>query len=508
MIEAQSITMSFPGVRALDAVSFQCLAGEVHAVVGENGAGKSTLMKVLAGAYKPDSGAIAYDGKNVSWGSPHEARAAGINIIYQEFNLFPDLKVGENIFLAQEPTRLRVIDQRKIDELSVELMDRLGMKIDPQTVVGQLSVADQQMVEVAKALVNKMKVLILDEPTAVLSGLEVDLLFDRINRLRAEGAAIIYVSHRLQEVFRIADRVTVLKDGKLVTRLNTCDVQPNALVSLMIGRELSEVFPPKAKGRGNELLRVEKLNVGQWVHDASLSVHAGEVLGLAGLVGSGRTELAQGIYGGMPITSGQVTVGGVARTKPKPRSSIQSDLALLAEDRRRDGLMTNMNVRANLTAPIISRFTKRGFLSSKAEKTASRQEIKRYNIATRSIETNVSFLSGGNQQKVLMARGVLAAKKVLLLDEPTRGVDVGAKVEIYRIIRDLADAGMGILMISSELPEIIGMCDRVLVMRQGEITGELVGDEVTEEAVMALATIGIEQREECSLPAAAGGETA
>jgi ribose transport system ATP-binding protein len=508
MIEAQSITMSFPGVRALDAVDFQCLAGEVHAVVGENGAGKSTLMKVLAGAYKPDSGAIVYGGNTVSWSSPHEARAAGINIIYQEFNLFPDLRVGENIFLAQEPTRLRVIDQRKINEQSVELLDRLGIKIDPKILVGQLSVADQQMVEVAKALVNKMKVLILDEPTAVLSGPEVDLLFDRIKKLKAEGAAIIYVSHRLQEVFRIADRVTVLKDGKLVKRHNICDVQPNALVSLMIGRELSEVFPPKGNGRGEELLRVENLNVGTWVRDASLSVHAGEVLGLAGLVGSGRTELAQGIYGGMPITSGQVTIGETTRTKPKPKSSINSDLGLLSEDRRRDGLMTNMHVRANITAPIISRFTKRGFLSSKAEKMASREEIKRYNIATRSSETNVAFLSGGNQQKVLIARGVSAAKKVLLLDEPTRGVDVGAKVEIYRIIRNLADQGMGILMISSELPEIIGMCDRVLVMRQGEITGELVGGQVTEEAVMALATIGIEQREECSLPVAVGGETA
>jgi ABC-type sugar transport system ATPase subunit len=507
MIEVRSISKSFPGVLALDSVDLSVRDGEIRALVGENGAGKSTLIKIIAGAYKADSGSMLMDGHEVVWSSPSEARRAGISVIYQEFNLLPDMTVAENVFLAQEPLKYRrVIDQRRILRSASEVMDRLGVCIDPGARVGDLSVADQQMVEIAKALVGQARVLILDEPTAVIAGREVELLFQRLGALKMEGVAILYVSHRLEEVFQIADTVTVLKDGRLVDTVRISSIEPRGLVKMMVGRDIKEIYPSKARSRGKELMRVSNLSVGNRVKNATFSLFSGEILGMAGLVGSGRTELAQGVFGGIATTAGEIKLGDSTYSKTTPRRSIRRGLGFLTEDRRAEGLMPNMSVKANISSATLPEFTKFGFLDFAKERRAAEEEIRKYSIATRGPETNVYTLSGGNQQKVLLSRWVRACGDVLILDEPTRGVDVGAKVEIYRIMRKLADDGLGILMISSELPEIVGMCDRVLVMRQGCINGELSGSAIAEEAIMRLAALsGDESRATCEV---GGGEVA
>lgn len=492
MIELTGISKSFPGVKSLDGVAFEARAGEIHALLGENGAGKSTLIKTISGAYAPDEGTIRFDGKDRSWSSPREAKQAGIHVIHQELVLFPELTVAENIFAGEQPrNRFGLVDHRVKRTRAAEVLARLGHRIDPDTLVKDITVADQQMVEIAKALVGETKLLVLDEPTAVISGREADLLFERMKTLRDQGVCIIYISHRLEEIFRIADRVTVLKDGKYVGTWPTAELGRDELVARMVGRELADIFPPKRLPPPDAapVLSVRNLRMAPRVKDVSFDLAAGEVLGLAGLVGAGRSEVAHAIFGSARKETGTVTIGGETIDTPSPRESIDRGLGYLTEDRKGEGLLMLLDVAANVTAPKLAEFTRAGVLVRSAEAQSAADEIARFRIAVPGPLAGVAKLSGGNQQKILFARWTRSCRRVLILDEPTRGVDVGAKVEIYRIIRELADQGIGILVISSELPELVGLCTRVLVMREGVLTGEVSGEAVSETEIMRLATL-------------------
>jgi ribose transport system ATP-binding protein/rhamnose transport system ATP-binding protein len=432
-----------------------------------------------------------FDGKVVRWSSPGEAKRHGIHVVYQEFVLFPQMSVAENIFLDQERrNRLGLIDHGRTRRDARQLMDRLGISFDPQINAGALSVADQQMVEIARALVHKVKLLILDEPTAVISGREVTLLFERLRVLRNEGVAIMFISHRLEEVFAICDRVTVLKDGQLVGAESVSAVTRERLIAMMVGRELGGLYPPKrrASSESRPILRTEALSVDHRVHDVSIELRAGEIAALAGMVGAGRSELALGIFGALPITGGALHVGASSFASMTPARAIALGIGLASEDRKGQGLAMHLDVAANLTAPSLAEFTHYGLIDRRREGSVASEEIAKYRIVCRGPHTAVANMSGGNQQKVIVARWARKDCMLLILDEPTRGVDVGAKAEIYRIMRDMADTGTAVLMISSELTELIGMADRVFVMREGRVTGELSGAGLTENAIMRLAT--------------------
>jgi len=491
MLTLSNISKSFPGVKALSGVHLEVRAGEIHALVGENGAGKSTLTKVIAGVFQPNEGQIEFDGEIAHWSTPGEAKAAGIHVIYQEFVLFPHMTVAENIFIGHERRgAFGLIDHGQTRRDATELLHRLGVDIDPDALVVDLSIADQQMVEIAKAMVHKVKLLILDEPTAVISGKEVELLFQRLQALKADGVAIIYISHRLEEIFEICDRVTVLKDGQFVATHAIADVDREGLVSMMVGRNMSELFPPKPAGAvaGETVLEVRDVHVAGRVRGASMTLHAGEITALAGMVGAGRTELALAIFGGLPLERGTILIGGQSFGRMTPAHAIAMGIGLLTEDRKGQGLAMLLDVAANITAAGIDGVSRMGFMDRRGEDAIARAEIANYQIACRGPSNPVMTMSGGNQQKVLVSRWARTCRKVLILDEPTRGVDVGAKAEIYRIMRDLAERGIAVLMISSELPEVIGMADRVVVMREGAITGELTGPDITEQQIMHLAT--------------------
>jgi ABC-type sugar transport system ATPase subunit len=491
MLTVANLSKGFPGVKALAGVQFQVSAGEIHALVGENGAGKSTLTKVIAGVFRPDEGQIEFDGEIVHWHSPAEAKAAGIHVIYQEFVLFPHLTVAENIFIGHERRgSFGLLDHRKTRNDAVELLQRLGVSIDPDARIAELSVADQQMVEIAKALVHKVKLLILDEPTAVIAGKEVDLLFGRLRALKREGVAIVYISHRLEEIFELCDRVTVFKDGQYVTSKSVGEVDRDRLVSFMVGRNMSELFPPKAPAGIDRpvVLKANKVSVEGRVRDASIELRAGEITALAGMVGAGRTELALALFGGLPMDAGEITIGGVSHRKMTPALAISQGIGLLTEDRKGQGLAMLMDVAANISASDLASVSRNGLLDYGRESEIANGEIEAYHIACRGPQGAVLTMSGGNQQKVLVARWARTSRKVIILDEPTRGVDVGAKAEIYKIMRRLAGDGLAVLMISSETPEVVGLADRVLVMREGTITGELLGDEINEQRIIQLAT--------------------
>jgi ABC-type sugar transport system ATPase subunit len=491
LIEIVQVTKEFPGVKSLDQVSFGVRAGEIHALVGENGAGKSTLTKVMAGVYAPDSGQIRFDGRMVQWRSATDAKRRGIHVIHQELVLFPQSTVAENIFASVEPrTRFGLLDHQKMNGQAQRLLTELGVQLDPRERVGNLSIADQQMVEIAKAMASETRVLVLDEPTAVIAGKEVQLLFDRVRALRAKGVAIVYISHRLDEVFELCDRVTVMKDGRKVATQNVSDTTREGLVRLMVGREMKDIYPPKqaVQPGASKLLEVSRLCVGKRVFDASLAVRAGEIVGVAGMVGSGRTELAAGIFGALKAQSGTIDICGVRRHRMTPRAAIRLGLGFVTEDRKSQGLLMLLNVAQNVTATTLDQVSRFGLTHGGLEKSAARGAIREYSIAGARPNGSVATLSGGNQQKVLISRWVRVCKRVLILDEPTRGVDVGAKAEIYRVMRQLTEKGLGILMISSELQEVIGMSDRVLVMREGRISGEVTGEQMTEHDIMRLAT--------------------
>jgi len=489
VLQVRDLAKAFSGIQALGGVSFDLQAGEVHALVGENGAGKSTLIKIVAGAYLPDRGTIEVGGVVRTALSPEEARQLGIGVVYQEFNLLPELSVAENIFLGAQPTGwLGLLDRGERRRRTLVLLDRLGARVDPDRLVKYLTVGEQQIVEIAKALAMDARILIMDEPSAVLPSHDMDRLYGVIRALRAEGASIIYISHRLDEIFLIADRVTVLKDGRSVMTRSVRETTRAELVNSMVGRELTEQYPPPDAALGPALLEVRDLHVDGCVHDVSFSVRAGEIVGLAGLGGSGRTTLARALVGLATIDSGELRIGGRAAPK-NPSQAARAGVALIPEDRKAHGLILSHSVRFNISLPNLSRLVRAGLLLLRRSETPLvQQSVQRLQIRPAGGEVLVENLSGGNQQKVVLAKWLAAEPRLIVLDEPTRGVDVGAKAEIYIRMRELTRQGVGIVMISSELPELLGMSDRMLVFHEGRVSGELSRAEATEQAVMHLAT--------------------
>jgi ABC-type sugar transport system ATPase subunit len=491
MLTLKGISKSFPGVRALNGVNLEVRPGEIHGLVGENGAGKSTLIKIIVGALAPDEGQMLFADQAVNWSSPREAKLAGVHVVYQEFALFPQLSVAENIFLGNERRNaLGLVDHRRTRQEASELTRKLGVSLDPRATVASLSVADQQMVEIARAMTHNVRLLILDEPTAVIAGREVKLLFERVRRLRETGVSVLFISHRLDEVFALCDRATILKDGRLVGTHDTTGITRQRLISMMVGRDLGDLFPPRfaATKTRQAVLRAEGISVGERVRDVSLALHSGEIVALAGMVGAGRTDFALGLFGAVPISNGVLQIGDQRFTAMSPSKAIRLGMGLVTEDRKSQGLAMLLDIAANITGPALGEVTRHGLIDRASETAIATREIIRYRIACLGPATPVATMSGGNQQKLIIARWARICKTVLILDEPTRGVDVGAKAEIYRIMRELADAGLAILMISSELTEVIGMADRIIVMREGRVTGELLGPDATEEIIMHLAT--------------------
>jgi len=488
ILEMRSIDKRFPGVHALADVSMDVLPGEVHALVGENGAGKSTLMKILAGVYMPDGGEIVYKGQSYAPHTPREAIGAGIVTIYQELNLVPELSVTENMFLGTELHRGPLLEWRTMHARAKELLARLHLELDPRTVVSRLGVGQQQMVEVAKALLHKADLIIMDEPTASLSLREIDDLFQIVRELKDHGVSTIFISHHLDEAFVLADRITVLRDGRLVVTQPAAQLDKDRLIALMVGRELAEHAPKKPVPAGEEILRVEGLTRHGVFEEVSFSARAGEVVGLAGLVGAGRTEVVRAIFGADPVDAGSVFIHGQQVKIKSPRDAIDHGVALLTEDRKNQGLILIFDVRENISLPILDRLT-RGPLTDKGrESDLAAGFIDRLAIKASSQQQLALNLSGGTQQKVVLSKWLAAEARVIIFDEPTRGIDVGAKAEIYQIMNELAAQGDTIIMVSSELPEILAMSDRVLVMAGGRIRGELTRAQATQERIMALAT--------------------
>jgi ribose transport system ATP-binding protein len=488
VLALRGIRKAFPGVVALDGVDLTLHAGEVHVLLGENGAGKSTLMKIISGAVARDAGEILLDGAPVEIRGPRHSQALGLGIIYQEFTLIPHLTAAENIFLAREP-RLApgVIDQRALTRDAQKILDDLGVSIDARAVVGRLSVAQQQMVEVAKALSLDARVLIMDEPTSALTAQEIRELFATIARLKARGVALVYISHRMEELFAIGDRVTVLRDGRHVGTRLLRETSLAELVRLMVGRDLKDQFPKQAAPVGDEALRVAGLGRAGVLHDISFTLRRGEVIGLAGLMGSGRTELARAIFGADRLDAGRIFVRGQERTIDSPRTAIDLGLGFLTEDRKHQGLVLGLSVQENTCLPSVGTFSRLGVMQPARESAATAQRIAELRIKTPGPHQRVVNLSGGNQQKVVLGKWLTTDADVLIFDEPTRGIDVGAKVEIYQLINQLAARGAAILMISSELPEILGLSDRILVMHAGRIAGEFTAAEATQEKLLAAA---------------------
>lgn len=487
-VEMSNIKKSFGGVHALKDVTFKVKPGEIHALVGENGAGKSTLMKILSGAYQRDSGEIIIDGETIQHLNPDLAKKLGIGIIYQEFALAPDLSVAENIFIAKLGDKKGFVNWSELYRKAVELIGNLGFNIDPRSKVEDLSVAYQQVVEITKALSENVRILILDEPTAVLAPSDVEYLFKILFKLKAMGVSIIYISHRLEEIFQIADQITVIKDGAVMGTVLPKDVNNEAIISMMIGRSISTMFPKRNCSIGEEVFRVQGLNRGNKVRDVSFSVRKGEVLGIAGLVGSGRTEVLRAIFGADAKESGIVELEDELLNIKTPKNAVKHGIGLVPENRKEHGVILDFSVRKNITMPSIKRIANRlGIIPDKYEKSISNDLIKKLSIKTENCDTEVANLSGGNQQKVALAKWFNYKCKVILLDEPTRGVDVGAKVEIYNLINELAKEGLAIIVVSSEMLEVIGICDRVIVMNEGRMTGILEKEELSEENIMKLA---------------------
>ncbi|MCL6591555.1 MAG: sugar ABC transporter ATP-binding protein [Firmicutes bacterium] len=488
ILEMTGICKQFPGVIALKNVNLAVKAGEVLALMGENGAGKSTLIKILAGVYEKDQGQIIFDGKKVGISSPRQAHKMGISTIFQELNLLPNLNVAENIFMGDE-NRLwgAFYDYQSTYRKAQELMKQVGLNCDPKTLVKNLPVSQRQMVEVAKALSLKAKLIIMDEPTSSLTEHETQLLFKIIRRLKAEGVAVIYISHRMNEIFEIADRVVVLRDGMNAGELERHEMTEESIIQMMVGRELKNIFAKTKAGIGPAIFAVQNLSAGGFLSNISFSLKRGEILGIAGLVGAGRTELIRAIFGLDPRISGKIIIDNQEVAIKSPKQAIRLGMAFVTEDRRGQGLITGMSVRENCTLVTLKQVQRWGFIKNKAESFIVNRFIQLLRIKTPSIETKVATLSGGNQQKVVLAKWLAAKPRILILDEPTRGIDVGAKAEIHRIMSELACQGVAIIMISSELPEIMGMSDRIIVMHEGRVTGELNRDEATQEKIMTLA---------------------
>jgi ribose transport system ATP-binding protein len=492
ILTVRGVTKSFPGVRALKGVDLTIYPGEVHALVGENGAGKSTLMKILVGAQRPDGGEITLYGKPVHFHTPHQARAAGIGIIYQELTIAPNLTVAGNVFLGSEETKLGFLtDTSAMITHTQEVLDRLGARFRASQRAVHLSIAEQQQVEIARALFYKSRILVMDEPTTALSDRETERLFAIVKQLRSEGMAIIYISHRMAEIYELSDRLSVFRDGEFVGELTRPEFSSERIIEMMVGRKLEDLFPEKVAKPGEVVLQVKNMSDNELVKNASFELRRGEVLGLAGLVGAGRTELARLIFGADPKRSGEVYLNGKLVDIKHPIDAVQNGIGYVPEDRKLAGVFLQMSCRDNIAMNILGREAKAGVIDFKDINERSRIQAKALSVRAASLWVRAGGLSGGNQQKLLLARWLEINPKVLILDEPTRGVDIGAKAEIYAVIQQLAEKGMAVIFISSELPEIIGVCKRVLVMREGAITGELGGDtgtEVTQQTIMKLAT--------------------
>jgi ribose transport system ATP-binding protein len=490
IVTMEHICKEFPGVKALDDVSFNLKKGEVMALLGENGAGKSTLMKVLSGIYQRDQGTINLFGEEIGNLTPKVAKEKGIAIIHQELNMCPHLSVSENIFLGREKEKKHVLDNAQMNKMSSDLLQRLGVGyIKPTTLVGELPLAKQQMVEIAKALSLQAKVLIMDEPTSSLSSKEINDLFVIIKQLKAEGCGIVYISHRLEELKHIVDRVTIMRDGHFITRGNFTDFTMEQIITQMVGREIKEKYPRVTCTKGKMILDVQHLNAGPLVRDISFQIHAGEIVGLAGLLGAGRTETTRALFGVDPKESGEISLDGKRVKIDKPRDAIKLGIVLAPENRKKDGLCTKLPVKDNIALPNLDLLSSRlGIVNKKKEKEMVQKAISDLDIKLPSSEVDAANLSGGNQQKVVVGKWLARNSRVVLFDEPTRGIDVAAKVEIYHLMNRLKQQGIGVLFVSSEMPEIMGVSDRIIVMCDGRITGELSREEATQEKILTLET--------------------
>jgi ABC-type sugar transport system ATPase subunit len=490
LFELVDIAKSFPGVRALDGVSFGLRPGEVHALLGENGAGKSTLVKIMSGVYRPDRGTIRIDGREVTISDPTEAQALGIVPVHQELHLEPYLTVAENIFLGRQPIgRFGLIDHARMNREAQAIIDGLGVSLDPSAKVLALSVAQRQIIAIARAASTTARIVIFDEPTSSLTERETNLLFELIERLKARGLGIIYISHRMEEIFRICDRVTVFRDGKLVGSKPVAETDLRELIAMMVGRDISDLFRKETAKIGDVVLDVKGLAKRGVFRDITLTVRRGEIVGIAGLVGAGRTELARTIFGDLSYDAGEIRIGDeILPPGHSPRRAIAAGIGLVPEDRKEQGLVTGLPVRHNISMALLRTLSRFGVLSFRRERKLAETYVARLAIKTPTVDQKATFLSGGNQQRVVIAKWLATNPKLLIVDEPTRGVDVGAKAEIHALLCDLAKQGMAIIMISSDLPEILAMSDRVAVMHQGRIVAEMAAGGLTQEAIMHHAT--------------------
>ena len=494
VLELSRVVKSFGAVVALRSGSIRVESGSIHALVGENGAGKSTLVKIVAGLYRRDAGEFRLRGEDVDFSTTAQSKAAGVAVIYQEPTLFPDLSVTENVFMGRQPTdRLGRIDRRRMRQEVDSLFRRLGVRIDPDRLAEGLSIADQQIIEIAKAVSLDARVLIMDEPTAALSGVEVERLFAVARSLRDEGRGIVFISHRFDEVFSLCDTITVMRDGSFVSSDPTTAVTEDEIVRRMVGRDVTELFPKQETTIGEPLLEVDGLTSTGVFADVRFTVRSGEIVALAGLVGAGRSEIARAVFGVDGYDSGTVRLAGRAIPKRRPTAAMAAGLALVPEDRRKQGLVLEESVARNSTLAIRTRLSKLGLIRNSAENASARVWASRLQLKTNALDTLVGTLSGGNQQKVVLGKWLSTEPRVLIIDEPTRGIDVGTKAEVHRLLSELAGRGMGVLMISSELPEVLGMADRVLVVREGRITAELDRADADAENVMFAATHAAEE---------------
>ena len=489
LLEAVDITKQFPGTLALDKVRLELLPGEIHAVVGENGAGKSTLMKILSGVHTADSGEIRLNGQPISPNNPREALMLGIGIVHQELSVVPTLTVAENIFPGHLPTNiLGMVNYKKLFQNATAVLKDMNVAVDPRALVETLSIANQQLIEITKTLSSNCKVLILDEPTSALTDTEAELLLSLLRRLTKDGVGILYISHKFKEIFELADRITVLRDGHYIGTENTRTTTANQIIRMMVGRELGAMYPEKSQRAGSALLEVRDLQRFGSPARNSFKLFQGEILGFAGLIGSGRSELARALFGAEHIVAGEVLLNGSPVDIRSPKQAIEHGMGYLPEDRKAAGLFLDMSVKLNIEAAVITQVSDAGFVTATKEKVLAEQYVQRLNISTPGIEQEVRRLSGGNQQKTLVGKWLAIKPKILIVDEPTRGIDVGSKKEIHFLLRSLADSGVGVIMISSELPEVLGMSDRILVMHEGAIAAEYNAADATEEKIIRSAS--------------------
>ncbi|NTU26036.1 ribose ABC transporter ATP-binding protein RbsA [Bacillus tequilensis] len=490
-IEMKDIHKAFGKNQVLSGVSFQLVPGEVHALMGENGAGKSTLMNVLTGLHKSDKGKIIINGNETCFSNPKEAEQHGIAFIHQELNIWPEMTVLENLFIGKEiSSKLGILQTRKMKALAKEQFDKLSVSFSLDQEAGGCSVGQQQMIEIAKALMTNAEVIIMDEPTAALTEREISKLFEVITALKKNGVSIVYISHRMEEIFAICDRITIMRDGKTVDTTNISDTDFDEVVKKMVGRELTERYPKRTPSLGDKIFEVKNATAKGRFEDVSFSVRSGEIVGVSGLMGAGRTEIMRALFGVDRLSSGEIWIAGKKTVIKNPQDAVKKGLGFITENRKDEGLLLDTSIRENIALPSLSSFSPKGLIDHRREAEFVDLLIKRLTIKTASSETHARHLSGGNQQKVVIAKWIGIGPKVLILDEPTRGVDVGAKREIYSLMNELTDRGVAIIMVSSELPEILGMSDRIIVVHEGRISGEIYAQEATQERIMTLATGG------------------